>query len=60
NYDLSHHPNDERLYNELNGHFFVITDPSIQEIIDGNNNYWSRDRSNMIRHICWFQCSAEG
>ncbi|CAG8781126.1 37188_t:CDS:1, partial [Gigaspora margarita] len=32
--DISHHPNDERLYNELKGLFFVITDPSVQEIID--------------------------
>ncbi|CAG8829631.1 20322_t:CDS:1 [Gigaspora margarita] len=87
--DLSRHPNDERLYNELNGHFFVITDPSIQEIIDGNyeffvgsndfiperhcirdhiwqtftwylawstgnNDNWSRDRSNVIRHFRYF------
>ncbi|CAG8856123.1 23190_t:CDS:1, partial [Gigaspora margarita] len=34
--DLSYHPNDERLCNKLNGHFFVITDLSIQEIINGN------------------------
>ncbi|CAG8796826.1 4643_t:CDS:2, partial [Dentiscutata erythropus] len=34
------HPNDERLYNELNGHFFVITDSSIQEIIDGDYEFF--------------------
>ncbi|CAG8816182.1 3018_t:CDS:1, partial [Gigaspora rosea] len=39
--DISHHPNDERLYNELNGHFIVITDPSIQEIIDGDCEFLS-------------------
>ncbi|CAG8796825.1 4642_t:CDS:2, partial [Dentiscutata erythropus] len=38
--DISHHPNDERLYNELNGHFFVITDPSVQEIIDGDYEFF--------------------
>ncbi|CAG8457595.1 4429_t:CDS:2 [Gigaspora margarita] len=38
--DISHHPNDERLYNELNGHFFIITDPSVQEIIDGDYEFF--------------------
>ncbi|CAG8740845.1 14591_t:CDS:2 [Gigaspora margarita] len=34
--DISHHPNDERVYNELNSHFFVIIDPTVQKIIDGD------------------------
>ncbi|CAG8504258.1 14063_t:CDS:2 [Dentiscutata heterogama] len=55
--DISYYPNDKRLYNKLNSHFFVITDPSIQEIIDDNykffvgNNDIIPERHCICKHI---------
>ncbi|CAG8841995.1 43398_t:CDS:2, partial [Gigaspora margarita] len=37
--NTSYYSNDKRLYNELNGHFFIITDPSVQEIIDDDYEF---------------------
>ncbi|CAG8682758.1 33533_t:CDS:2 [Gigaspora margarita] len=38
--ETSFYPNDEVLYKELFGHYSVITDPSIQEIIDGDCKFF--------------------
>ncbi|CAG8857198.1 37985_t:CDS:1, partial [Gigaspora margarita] len=37
--NTSHYSNDKRLYNELNGLFFIITDPSVQELIDNDYEF---------------------
>ncbi|CAG8752543.1 13795_t:CDS:1 [Gigaspora margarita] len=54
--DISHHPNDERLYNELNGHFFVITDPSVQEIIDGDYEFFVGSNNFILEKHCIHEC----
>ncbi|CAG8608034.1 1283_t:CDS:2, partial [Racocetra fulgida] len=50
--DTAHHPDDERLYNELNGHFFVIIDPFIQDIIDGDCKFFVGSNDNIPERYC--------